>query len=74
MQTFTNGSNSELRRLEGLWSCAAWLDALVLKGGGDGFGVIAAVGWDSLLQPLDLSLGEAEAKAALPVFLPNVQG
>lgn len=71
---FTNGSNSELRGLGGLWSCAALLDALVLKGGEAGFGVTETVGWDSLLQPLDLSLGEAEAKAALQVFLPNAQG
>lgn len=71
---FINGSNSELRGLRGLWSCAALLDALVLKGGGAGFGVTETVGWDSLLQPLDLNLGEAEAKAALQVFLPNAQG
>lgn len=74
MQTFTSGSNSELCGLGGLWPCAALLDALVLKGGGAGFAVIEAVGWGSLLQSVDLSLGEAEAKAALQVFLPSLQG
>lgn len=49
MQTFINGSNSELHGLGGLWSCAALLDALVLEGGGAGFGVTEVVGWKSLL-------------------------
>lgn len=74
MQTFTNGFNSELCGLGGLWSCAALLDALVLKGGGAGFGAVEAVSWESLLQSVYLSLGEAEAKAALQVFLSSLQG